>query len=198
MTELMDTFWFNWLILPFFIFIARILDVSAGTLRIILMGRGKKNLAPLLGFVEILIWLIAIRQIFSNLNNVACYLAYAGGFAAGNFVGMWLDQKLAVGLQIVRIITRADASALIEELKKKGFGVTYVDGKGLHGPVQIIFLVIQRRLLNEVVMLIKRFNPKAFYSVEDVRLVGETFYNPEITAPMLGNMAWKFWSKKGK
>jgi len=162
---------FTWVILPLLIFIARIVDVTIGTIRIMFVTRGNRFFAPLLGFFEVLIWLMAIGQIMQNLNNVFCYLAYAGGFAMGNFIGIYVEEKLALGKLVVRVITKKDASDLIESLRKKGFGATSVDAEGSTGRVNIIFTVIKRSDLKEVVGMIHRFNPKAFYSIEDTRLV---------------------------
>lgn len=176
MDSIVDTTVFNWVILPMMIFFARIMDVSMGTLRIMYVSRGKKRLASCLGFVEVLIWLLAIRQIFNNLNNFMCYFTYAGGFATGSFVGMWLEQKFAIGIQVVRIITRNDSSELLAGMKDYGYGVTTIDGQGLTGFVKIIFTVIQRKDLPRVLGLVKQHNPNAFYSVEDVRMARETVF----------------------
>lgn len=162
---------FTWVILPALIFLARICDVTIGTIRIIFVSRGNKVAASFLGFFEVLIWLIAIGQIMKNLNNVLCYFAYAGGFAMGNFIGITLEEKLAMGVLVVRIITRKDATQLFEELKEEGFGITMLDAQGATGPVNIIYTVIKRSALPTVVEMIKTFNPKAFYSIEDVRTV---------------------------
>jgi len=162
---------FTWVILPALIFMARICDVTIGTIRIIFVSRGNKTAASFLGFFEVLIWLIAIGQIMKNLNNVFCYFAYAGGFAMGNFIGITLEEKLAMGVLVVRIITRKDATQLFEELKEEGFGITMLDARGATGPVHIIYTVIKRSALPRVVEMIKTFNPKAFYSIEDVKTV---------------------------
>lgn len=194
----MDSDLFNWVILPILIFCARIVDVSLGTLRIILIAKGKRNLSPLIGFVEILIWLTAIRQIFNNLNNPVCFFAYAGGFATGNYVGMWIEHKLALGMQVVRIITRRDALQLIETLKDEGYGITVVDAEGTTGSVKIIFTVIKRKDVPQILKLVRHFNPKAFYSIEDIRTASEGIF------PTNGNryskQFWRFikFEKKGK
>jgi uncharacterized protein YebE (UPF0316 family) len=97
---------FGYLILPLLIFFARICDVSIGTMRIIFVSKGKKNIAPLLGFFEVLIWIIVISKIMQNLNNYVNYVAYAAGFATGNLVGMIIEEKLAVGVQMIRVCCR--------------------------------------------------------------------------------------------
>lgn len=171
-TAFLETPLFNWVILPLLIFVARVCDVALGTVRIMLIARGKRHVAPLLGFIEILIWLLAVRQVVQNMN-VAGFLAFAGGFAMGNYVGMWLEEKLAMGVQVVRIITRKEAHPLIEQLKKEGYGVTVLDARGGTGPVNIIFTVIKRTDLLKVIALIEKLNPRAFYSVEDIRSVKE-------------------------
>ena len=164
---------FNWVILPILIFVARVMDVTIGTIRIMLVARGRKYLAPALGFIEMMIWLLAVRQIFQNIANVACYFAFATGFSTGNFVGMWIEERMAMGVVVVRIITKKDAGELIEYLKSKGYGVTSVDAQGSTGKVDIIFTIVKRSDLAHVIEIIKQFNPKAFYSVEDVKFVSE-------------------------
>jgi uncharacterized protein YebE (UPF0316 family) len=130
---LFDNWTFSWIVIPLLIFCARICDVSIGTIRIVFVSRGQKLFAPLLGFFEVLIWLLAIGKIMQNLDNVAAYLSYAGGFATGNFIGLWIEQKLAVGMVILRVITRKDASVLVSELENRGFGVTSIDARGNEG-----------------------------------------------------------------
>ena len=148
-----DSQWFAWLVIPLIIFIARILDVSISTLRIVYITRGKKNLAPILGFFEVLIWLLAISQIFKHLDNWACYFAWAAGFATGNYIGMVIEQKLAIGMQVIRIITSTNADNLINHLKAAQYALTLIDGQGSNGPVQIIFMLIKRKDF-------QRFDPK--------------------------------------
>jgi uncharacterized protein YebE (UPF0316 family) len=167
---------YTWLVLPLLIFMARVFDVSLGTIRIIFVSRGTKYLAPLVGFFELLIWLLAIGQIMRNLSNIACYVAYAGGFATGTYVGMYLEEKLAMGVLLVRIITGKDASELISFLISASFGVTSVDAHGVTGHVNVIYTMINRGDLQRVVGIIRRFNPKAFYSTEDIRSVSKEIF----------------------
>ncbi|HPN55686.1 MAG TPA: DUF2179 domain-containing protein [Candidatus Omnitrophota bacterium] len=173
MSSFLDSPVFTWGILPLLIFLARIMDVSIGTIRIMLLSRDKKFLAPVLAFFEVLIWLLAIRQIFNHLTNIACYFAFAGGFAMGNFVGIILEEKLAMGLEVVRVITKKDGTELVEFLKTRGYGVTSVDAQGTTGKVNIIYTIISRKDHRTVIDIIHQFNPRAFYSVEDVKSVSE-------------------------
>jgi uncharacterized protein YebE (UPF0316 family) len=162
---------YSWVVLPVLIFAARIVDVSMGTVRVILTARGYRCAAPALGFIEILIWLLAIGQIMKNLANPVCYIAYAGGFAAGNFVGIYIHQRLSLGTVLVQAFARDDAARLVASLKSEDYGVTCIDAQGAYGPVKIVFTIISRRLTKNVVAHIKRYDPHAFYTIEDVDYV---------------------------
>lgn len=194
------TFWdsavFTWIVLPLLIFSARILDVSIGTLRIVYLARGRKIIVPILGFFEVVIWLVAIGEIFKHLDNAACYIAYAGGFAMGNYVGIVIENKLAIGLQIIRIIARTSTQNLIEQLKKEGYGITVVDGQGSTGSVKIIFTLIQRRDFAKVVAVINRHNPKAFFTVEDVQMAREAILPASSASSQ--KLYWRFFKMDRK
>jgi uncharacterized protein YebE (UPF0316 family) len=164
-----DSTLFLYVILPFLIFATRIVDVTMDTLRIVFISRGNKIIAPILGFFEILVWLMAITQIMQHLDNFACYVAYAAGFATGNYFGLLLEEKLAMGYQLVRVVTSKDSSPLIENLRQKGYGVTSIWAEGKNGQVHIIYSITQRSNVKDVIEIINLFNPKAFYSIEDVR-----------------------------
>jgi uncharacterized protein YebE (UPF0316 family) len=167
----LDSTLFTWLILPFLIFLARICDVTIGTIRIIVVSKGKKLLASCLGFFEVLIWIIAISQIMKHLNTPTCYIGYALGFALGNFIGITVEEKLAMGTLVVKIFANGYAVDLMNSLKNAGCGVTCLEGHGTTGPVNVIHTVIKRSLLPEVEQIIKQFNPRAFYAIEEVRSV---------------------------
>lgn len=162
-----------WVIIPILIFFARICDVSLDTLRVIFVINGKKNMAPLLGFFEALIWLIAISQIIQNLHSTIGYFAYAAGFAAGNYVGMIIEEKLAMGHVIIRVITRRPAAMLIKKLLSKNYRVTTIEGKGNAGRVDIVFAVVRRNAIPQIIEIIKQFNPRAFYTIENVRSISQ-------------------------
>jgi uncharacterized protein YebE (UPF0316 family) len=183
-----------WIVLPLLIFIARVADVSLGTIRVIFVARGLKYLAPFVGFFEIIIWLMAIGQIMQNLSNPICYIAYAGGFAMGNYVGIWIAEKLSLGVVLIRVITSKDASELLEYLKSAGYGITSVDAQGSAGKVQVVFTIVRRREVAAVVNLIKQFNPKAFYTIEEVGFVEEGIF--PVRKTWLGNI-FRSW-RKGK
>ncbi|MDI6888378.1 MAG: DUF2179 domain-containing protein [Methanocellales archaeon] len=167
---------YTWVILPLLIFIARVCDVSLGTIRIIFISRGMKYLAPFVGFFEIMVWLLAIGQIMQNLTNIACYVAYAGGFALGTFAGVYIEEKLAMGVLLVRIITKKDASELIDFLKSADYGVTSVAAQSNAGQVHIIYITVKRSDLQDVVGIIKKLHPKAFYTIVDIKSVSEEVF----------------------
>jgi len=169
---------FAYVILPVLIFLARVVDVSLGTIRIIFVSKGFKFLSLIIGFFEVLIWLTAINQIWGNFTNIWLYLAYAAGFATGNYVGIWLDEKISLGNVMVTIIIRKNSKKLINELKGNNYRLTILEGKSCSEEkgVKVIFSVIKRKELKNVFNLIKRVNPKAFYTVEDIRSTRKNEY----------------------
>ncbi len=164
---------FAMVVLPLLIFFFRICDVSLGTIRVIFIAKGLTYIAPVIGFFEVIIYLVAIGQVMNNITNVALYIAYGAGFAAGTFIGMKVEEKLSIGTLVVRIITPEDPGELVSYLRQRSFGVTVTGGEGSKGKVSIILSVIKRQNLDEVARGIREHLPKAFYSVEEVRAVAE-------------------------
>ena len=159
--------------IPLLIFAAEVCALTVSTLRIIFVARGHKFLAPVLGFFEIMIWLFAIGETMRNLDNWACFIAFALGFTLGNYFGILIDQWLALGTAVVRVITHRDPTALVEQLRAAQFGVTQVEGQGTTGKVQIVMTVVKRKQLREVTELIETAQPDAFYAVSDLRSASE-------------------------
>jgi len=162
---------FSLIILPILIFTARVGDVSLGTLRIVFISQGKKKLAPLVGFFEIMIWLLAIGQIFNDLTNFIYYFAYAGGFAMGNYVGLIIENKISIGLLNLQLIIKDNPDELIRVLKEKGYGLTTMTAEGTKGMVKLVLLIIKRKNLRKVLTIIRNINPKTFISIEQVSSV---------------------------
>ncbi len=177
---------FTFVVVPLLIFGARICDMSMDTVRVIFMSKGIKYLPSVIGFFEVIIWLVAIGQVMNNMTNVVCYIAYGAGFATGTFIGMAIEEKLSLGLTSVRIITKEDPSALMQYLRAHDYGVTVVNGEGGTGPVKMVFTIIKRKDLNHVVAIIKQFHPKAFYSVEEVKSVAEGVFPERQAAGVFG------------
>jgi uncharacterized protein YebE (UPF0316 family) len=178
-TSFFDSNLFSFVLLPLLIFLARICDVSIGTMRIIFVSKGKKYIAPILGFFEVLIWITAISKIMQNLDNYINYVAYAAGFATGNFVGMIIEEKLAMGFQMIRIFTSLNGPGLVQNLNSNGFGATSVEAYGAKEKVHLIYTIIQRTELGRVLGIIDQFNPRAFYTIEDVKAVSEGIFPPK-------------------
>jgi uncharacterized protein YebE (UPF0316 family) len=169
--EFIDTPAFNYILLPLFIFCLRICDVSLDTMRIIFMTKGYRNIAPVIGFFEVLIWIVAITRIMQNLDNWISYVAYAAGFATGNYVGMVLDEKLAIGYELIRVITGFDSGALVNALRSQGFGVTTLKASGMQGEVGIVDIIVNRKNQKQAIDLIKQHNPGAFFTIENIHFV---------------------------
>ncbi len=189
--ELHNITYFDFLILPIFIFCLRICDVTLDTMRIIFMTKGFKRLAPIIGFFEVLIWIVAITRIMQNLNSWVCYVAYAGGFATGNYVGMLLDEKLAIGHELIRVITRPDSGDLADALRNAGFGVTSVKASGMQGEVGILFVVVNRKNQKQAIGIIQQYNPNAFFTVENIHFVNRPV-DKNILADASGNRIFPF------
>ncbi len=173
-----DSGLFVYAVLPLLIFLARVCDVTIGTLRLVSVSRGYKTIAPVLGFVEVLIWIVVIGKVMQNLDNWLYSIAFAAGFATGNYVGMCIEEKLAMGLSVVQIITKMDSSQLVKSLREHGYGATVIDAEGDSGNVKVIYSMVNRSDLENIEQLIGKFNPKAFYSVEDVRFAKSGIFRP--------------------
>jgi uncharacterized protein YebE (UPF0316 family) len=160
---------FHWLVMPFLIFICRVSDVTLGTLRNLFLSKGIKTLVPIVGFFEVLIWLVAVNQVLKHMDNIMCYAGWGLGYATGIIIGIKIDERLGLGLQMLRIITNQNCTNLIQALNKEDLGATIIDGKGAKGPIQMVYLIIKRTDFKKVSMFIQLHNPDAFYTVEDVK-----------------------------
>jgi uncharacterized protein YebE (UPF0316 family) len=158
--------------LPILVFFAELCVVTLSTLRIIFLSRGSRFLPPVLGFFEITIWLFAIGKVMQNLGDPGCFLGFAAGFTLGNYLGVLIEKWLALGHVLVRIITHRDATDLIGSLRTAEFGVTSLAGDGARGPVKMVFTVVRRSELEAVLAIIRRFDPNAFYSVDEIQEAG--------------------------
>lgn len=164
--------------IPLLIFLARLTDVTMGTLRIIFVSRGMSTVAPLVGFVEVLVWLAALSQVMQNLDRPENFIAYALGFSAGTWVGIQVEARLGLGLLTLRVITHRAAKDVVRELRGSGFGVTSFAAHGAEGRVQLLFLILQRQDLQAAQAIVRRHHPRAFISVSDVRTASEGFIPP--------------------
>lgn len=187
---------FTLVIIPLLIFMARICDVTLDTARIIYVSRGMKLLAAVIGFFEVLIWLISITQIIHNLTNIIYYVAYAGGFAMGNYIGIYIEERMAIGTVVIRIITQKEAADLVDCLKSEGYGVTYIDAKGSMGPVKVVFTIIKRKDIRHVLNILRKFNPLSFYTIEDIRSFREGVFRKKPKKSFIPKIKRKHKSKE--
>lgn len=183
---------------PLLIFVARVTDVTLGTVRIILVARGQRAIASVLGFAEVAIWLAAIGQIFRDMGSIENFLAYGAGFAVGTYTGMTLERRLTLGMLLVRIIIPTENMDLIRLLQEKNFRITDIDASGAKGPKKVIFSVIKASRLKSLLDIVENFSPNAFYTVEDVRHVHEGI--PAEMTQSWGRYLLQpfFWFRKGK
>jgi uncharacterized protein YebE (UPF0316 family) len=190
-----DTFWWTWVVLPLLIFCSRILDQSIGTMRLIFVSKGYKNIGPFLGFFEVIIWLLAVTQVLQHLTNPMSYIAYGAGFAMGNYIGMRIEERISIGTVLVRIIPKDDSSMMIAQLRKVGFGVTSIAAEGALGPVQIVFTIMKRKSIPLAKEIINRYNSNAFYTVEEIRAVKDGYFGSQQKHEVFN---WRMFSRKTK
>ena len=174
-----------------FIFFARICDVSIGTVRIVLISRGHRSIAPLFGFFEVLIWLMAISMALASLNSPYSYIIYAAGFAAGNYTGMLLEEVIPFGYKSLRVITSKEITALPLALRSEGFGVTIVEGTGLRGPVTILYSLVPKKSVKKFIDVVTILEPQAFVTIEEVRVSRQGFFSRKPYPEIFGRLITK-------
>ncbi|MFH1686418.1 MAG: DUF5698 domain-containing protein [bacterium] len=181
------------------IFFARVVDVTLGTIRIIMVARGDRWVAVVLGFFEVLIWLAVIGQIMNHLTGIQHYLGYAAGFAAGNYVGMTIEQRLSMATVLIRIvIPREHAEELWTLLFDQGYRLTRMEAEGSRRPVTIIFSILRRSHVAEVVKLVRQFDGRAFYTIENVRTAQQPIPNKHAWIHRTHLLQPFYWFRKGK
>jgi uncharacterized protein YebE (UPF0316 family) len=157
-------------ILPVLVFLAETCVVTLSTVRTIFITRGMKGLAAFLGFFEISIWLFAMAQVMQNLSSLDCYVAFAGGFSLGNFLGITIERKLALGTVGLHVATRRNAAPLIAALRAGDHAVTSFDAQGSTDPVRVVITAVRRKELSDVISAVKCYDPDAFYTAHDLQL----------------------------
>jgi uncharacterized protein YebE (UPF0316 family) len=158
------------------IFSLRIADVSMAILRILMVMRGRKLLAWIFGFFQALVFVVAIRQVMSDLGNLANMIGYAAGFATGTVVGLWLEERIAVGHGHLRIMSPRFGAALADQIREAGFAVTVVPGRGRDGNVDVLSCTVPRRQVKKLRTLIETTDPNAFITSENVRPLTKGFW----------------------
>jgi uncharacterized protein YebE (UPF0316 family) len=158
------------------IFGLRVADMTLDTLRVLVVMRGKKGLAWVLGFFQALIFVVAISSVLKNLDNPLNILGYAAGFATGILTGMWLESRMAVGYTHLRVISPRRGAELAERLREAGFAVTEISGMGRDGVVNLLSCNVLRKQAGQLESLVQQIDPEAFMTAEDVRKVDGGFW----------------------
>ena len=156
---------------PLVIFCMRVTDVTLDTMRVLLMVRNAKWQVPLIGFVQVTIWVIAVTAVVQNLHSPLHVIGYSAGFATGNYVGMLMEERLALGLATMNTMVRQNGGRVAIALRELGFAVTEMDGRGKDGPVEVLYSVISRRKVASYIAVVEKEAPGSFLVVEDPRTV---------------------------
>lgn len=153
------------------IFALRVTDVSMGTIRVIMITRGMRKLAALIGFVEVSIWVVAISRVMSNLGSVWSVLGYSGGFATGTLLGMWIEGKLALGHVFVHVFSMTKGAEIAQKIREAGFGATQLRAEGQSGLVYLIQVAAPRKHADDIIRLVNEVDATAFVTIEEARRV---------------------------
>jgi uncharacterized protein YebE (UPF0316 family) len=159
----------KWVVIPLLICLARIMDVSIGTLRIVFVSKGEKTISPILGFFEVLIWIVAMGQVMQNLSSPAAYIGWAVGFAIGNYAGVAIEQKLALGQVVIRVISTEPAHELMDDLEKMNYRTVCINAESGEGPKNVLFSIVKRKNIPKILPLITQRMPTAFYTIEGIQ-----------------------------
>ena len=173
------------------IFFARVVDVSLGTFRFIMVIRGHGLVATLVGFVESMVWILAVGGVIANLDQWYLVIAYAAGFASGNWVGIWLESRAAIGTELVRAISKNSEHLLADTLREAGYRPVRLAGStGSQAPVEVILVVVPRRKVPSLVKIIHEVDPEAVYTVSDIKTVHDS--DPSLDSSIKSLLwAWK-------
>ena len=152
-----------------FIFFARVADVSLGTLRMLMLVKGRRLPSAFIGFFEVIIYVVAFNAILGSLDNLGNLLAYALGFASGNYIGGMVEEKLAFGIQSAQIITMKEPLNLACRLRELGYGVTIIEGSGRTGTQFLLQTLVERKHMHELSKVVDEWDRDNFMIVTDAR-----------------------------
>jgi uncharacterized protein YebE (UPF0316 family) len=158
------------------IFFARLINLSVDTMRVFMVVRGRKGTAWILGFIQTVIYVLVFSFIIQDITNIINLVAYAGGFATGNVVGMWIEGRMAVGHLHLRVISPSRGAAISERLREEGFAVTEISGRGKDGMVTLLNVSVMRRDAERVQDIICEVDENAFISAEELRPIQRGFW----------------------
>jgi len=158
------------------IFVLRVTDMSMDTLRVLFVIRGRRPLAWVFGFFQSMIWVVAITSVLSTMDNPLNLIAYAGGFATGNVVGMWIEERMAIGHGHMRIMSSRRGSAIADTIRQAGYAATELSGRGRDGMVSVINCSVRRRDVDRVRQQVQEIDPDAFITVQEIRPLNRGFW----------------------
>lgn len=158
------------------IFLLRVSDMTLDTLRVLVVMRGRKAIAWVLGFFQSIIFVTAITSVLANLDNPLNLLGYAAGFATGNVVGMLIEERLAIGHVQLSIISPGRGAAVAARLREQGYAITEIPARGKDGMVALLTCSVLRKNVEQVQKLVNEVDPAAFVTAEDVRPVRRGFW----------------------
>lgn len=145
-----------------FIFFARIIDVSLGTIRMILTIRGDRYIAAVIGFFEIMVYVVALGKVLGSLEDPIRLVLYCLGFASGVVVGSWVEEFLALGYRGIQVTTDNANQCLVDQLREEGYAITTWKAEGLEGPKMVMNLIVKRGMSAKVAERIREFDEHAF------------------------------------
>ena len=154
------------------IFFAKIIEVSISTIRVVFIGKGERVKGAILGFVEIMIWLVVVSSVLNNITEDPIkMLIYAAAFSLGNYLGVTIESKIAVGLASIQVVVNEKSGDILADiLREQGYGVTIIEGKGKNESIKnLLFIQLKRKKIPEAVKLVKQHNPEAYITVNDIK-----------------------------
>jgi uncharacterized protein YebE (UPF0316 family) len=155
------------------ILVLKIIEVSIGTLRIVLITRGERISGACLGFVEVMLWVFLVSTVLNNISEDPIkIIIYASGFAVGNFVGSLLEQMLGIGNSRIEVnVLHSYGEMIANKMRVKGYGVTVIEGKGMESDRDLIVMNVSRKNVNEIVNTIKAYHDKVVITISDIKPV---------------------------
>ncbi|AGL01429.1 DUF2179 domain-containing protein [Desulfoscipio gibsoniae] len=156
-----------------FIFGARVIDMSLDVIRILMLMRDRRILAAVIGFFEVTVFVLALNEVLKGgLNDPGKVIAYAGGFATGNYIGSLIEERLAMGFLSIQIYPPMSlVNDITNQMRNEGFGVTSVTGCGRDGERIILFVLIKRKDLSKAMKIINQICPEVFFNVSDAKRI---------------------------
>jgi len=161
------------------IFAIRVISISLDTLRLIFTMRRAKFWVWMLGFVNSMIWVLTFSFVLSDIENFLNIIVYGAGFATGNVLGMWIEDKLAIGFAEVRVISPKLGAAILDVMREQNYAVTEIPARGKDGMVSVITSSIRRSQIHEFEKLVREVDENAFITTEDVIAVQRGFWRPK-------------------